>query len=234
MPIQPTVFDNGVSTLSEGMWNWFPYPSPHLFHTFFDDFNLFQTPDDWRVNATDIGNTSTGIIPGRGGLLGMTNSPANGDQHNAQYGADSWDMRFPARYYLYFRGFCSTWNQMNFAYGWAGAGLNSEDPTIDKFYFFKRAGQGIRFVSSDGVTAFSTDEFYFPADGDVIELAAFVDQNKQLTIYVFDKGVEKVNLNVVPNVLPNSAMRVTIYQRNGAAVANTLVVNTILASEEQF
>jgi hypothetical protein len=234
MPIQPTVFKNGVSTNSEGVANWFPYPDDALFHQLFDDFNHVDINNEWEHLFTGFG---AGAFQGngRGGILNMLNSPNIGDIHMIQTRANCFSPREldNKRFYIRISLLSPDWINHGTLIGLADPGLGAltaankfffrSPPGTDAFTFLSERNGGSTWVSPILVTGIVPNQIF--------NLDMFLDEEDIGYFYVNGKLVHK---EVIPaDAIPDDTITPMIYGDNGGAVSQELYTDYFHIAEER-
>ena len=229
MPRQPTVLKNGVSTNEQGLANWYPYPDPDLFHIIWDDFSKFN-PADWDIQAT--GAATQNIVNARGGLLEMVNTGTLGDEHIIQTQARVFDIEDDKRYYMSFSLTSPDYENQTIICGLSepGFGVNTSN---ERFYFgFRPTSSDVNFYAFTGGAGYVSPVLANPANGEMIKLAAFLDERKVLSLYVNDRQVEKVDLAALGSpVLPMAPISGVLYQRSTGSIERVQFDNMLIAEE---
>jgi len=237
-PIQPTVLENGVSTTSTGLFNYFPYPDPTAFHTFWSDFDSLDLTNVWSHLFTNAAALAT-TFPGIGGQIRLQNSNAANDQNLIQLVNNSFSFEFnnlgirtPKRLFINCRIRASSYANQNLAFGIATSGLGTTTQPL-RFLLVKPPNAGWRLDVANNANTFTSDEVLVPANLTTYELGVFLDKNNDVYVYVDKKLAFKGNLPNVVFPVAGLGLDLIIYQQNFNASINNIFVDHILCSQER-
>ena len=224
--IQTTNLPGGLSTAPIGSTlTAYAAPDPTVFHTYFNDFDVF-TAGDWTGTAT--GSVTNSIIAGDGGWLGLANSASNNDLDSLQ---------------LKTAGFLITAGQL----AWFKTRFKVSNATnsnvvvglipIDTTPIANTAGISFSKLATSttlncliaNASAATTVSVGTMADDTFVTVGWHYTGS---AVNVFLNGSEVNGTTVLTN-LPTVALALTIAVSNGTAAANTLTVDYVMATTER-
>lgn len=230
--MNPTRFPGGLTTSTvNDPTGAMGQLDPTKFHTFFNDFDTFNT-GDWAINEIGAGGTSA-LGAGDGGLLVLTTDALDNDAIQIQNTVASFLMASGKQAFFRCRLKIEDATQSDLLVGLAALDSTVFDVT-DGIFFQKDDGDALVdfYVQKDastgrtstvGITSMANDTF--------IELAWHYDGSQWVTAYV--NGVLTARLSAASTYLPDTVLTPTVAYRAGEAGAIACTVDYILVAKER-
>lgn len=218
-----------VNVAESSLFADYRQPDPKLYHQYFNDFDTYVAAD-WVVTAT--GAATEALAAGNGGWLLLTNSAANNDLVALQKTPSSFtlDTTKPSWFEASFKVSDATKSALVM-------GLQVIDTTpldvTDGIYFLKSAAStSVAIISRKDATTGSTTATAIAtmADDTFIKLGWYYDGAGKLIYSV--NGVIGGSLDIT-NFFPDTAVTVSFALQNGEAVAKTMTLDFLVASQER-
>ena len=226
-----TRFPFGVTNVAESnLFADMPRPDDTLFHTYFNDFDVY-TAGDWVVTAT--GSTTQALTAGDGGWLLLTNSAADNDLLALQKTPAAFSFTAGKRAWFRARFKVNDATQSDIVFGMQVVDTTPLDVT-DGVYFLKaddaatvdiicRKNATTGSVSASAISTMANDTF--------TSLGWYYDGIDKIT-YAVD-GVVLGSISATSAYLPDTTCTVSFALQNGAAAAKTMTVDYIYAAFER-
>lgn len=227
----PQRFSNGVTNVgSESTMGQFLSPDPTKVHLFFDDFDTY-TAGQWTVTETQAGATEA-LTDGDGGLLLITNTATENDAVSMQKVGESFLMATGKKAWFKTRFQVSAATQSDLLMG-----LVITDTTplacTDGVFFRKADGAlTVNFVVVKDSVESELSGVGTMADATNIILGWYYDGLTTFYIYVNDVLVATHSYTAT-SFPSDEALTVTMHHETGAAGAQTMTVDYILAAKER-
>lgn len=207
-------------------------PDPTLFHTFFDDFDVY-TAGGWVVTETQAGATQA-LTAGNGGLLLLTNSAADNDLVSLQKTPASYAFTAAKKAWFSARLMVSDATQSDVQVGIVIVDTTPFDAT-DGVYFQKDDGVATVdvYVRKDATTGSNKVSAVTTMVTDTqIVLQWYYDGNGRL--YYGANGAQLGSMDASSTYLPDATnLTVSVTVQNGEAVAKTMTVDYLFAAFER-
>ena len=230
-----TRFTNGITNVSEtNPLSMYRAPDPTIYHEIMDDFDQY-TAANWVVTETQAGATQA-LTAGDGGILLLTNSAADDDLISLQSLVANFAMTAGKKAFFKCRFKVSDATQSDVMVGLV---------IVDTTPFASAPTDGIYFRKHDGDTKidFSVRKDTSTGANDVNAVGTLVSDTYITLAWYYD-GVDKVfyyvddvckgSLAATSAYLPDATnLAVTIALQNGEAVAKTMSIDYVFASEER-
>lgn len=227
----PSRFPNGVgNSTSTSAMGMLPFPDPTKFHTWFDDFDDYDT-NMWTETATSVGTgTSAVTVPDAdGGLARITTAANENDGIFIEWDSETFVMEAGKK----------AWMKMRFQVGDAIQsdmiiGLHSTDTTpldaTHRFAFITEDGSAAMFFNvDDNTTDADSDTVVTLADDTFVVLGMYYDGAGTIALYLND-----VKITTMTSVgVPSGEMAVGIGYLNGAAGAETTDIDYLMVVKER-
>lgn len=231
----PTRFTSGVTTTDRNSTlGFFGLPDPTGWHTYFDDFDTFNTAD-WTITTVEAGSGSAteALTDGDGGLLLITNDNALLDADFFNKVGESFLLTAGKRAFFKARFKVSDATQSDFVMGLQVTDTTPLDAT-DGIYFMKDDGDALLDVycrknastgstSAAGIATVVSDTF--------LTVGWAYDGKSSLAYFVND--VQLGTLDASSTYLPDTELTVSFGIQNGEAAAKTMTVDYIFAAQER-
>jgi len=230
----PTRFPYGVTTATKtANLGMFGLPDPTGWHTYFNDFDTFNTAD-WTITTTEAGSGSAteALTDADGGVLLVTNDNADNDADFFQKVGESFLMQTGKKALFKARFKVSDATQSDVVMGLQVTDTTPLDVT-DGIYFLKPDDAAVvNVVCRKDATTGSTSASSITslADDTWIVLGWYYDGKGNLTYFV--DNVQRGTI-AVSDYLPNTELTVSFGIQNGAAAAKTMSVDYIFAAKER-
>jgi hypothetical protein len=229
--MSPTRFPSGVTNAAKTSdMGMFGLPDPTSFHTFFDDFDVYQAAD-WTATATSVGTgtSAAAIADADGGILRITTAANENDGLFLESMGESFLMETGKK----------AWIKARFSVGDAIQsdliiGLHSTDTTP------LSAAMRFAFTSDDGSAAlyFNVDDNTTDTDSDTVATLA---DDTFVVVGAYWDGVDSIELflngakitTMTGIAVPGAEMAVGIGYLNGAAGAETTDIDYIMVAKQR-
>lgn len=233
MSSTPTRFPGGLTTVrTPNPLGQYGLPDPTGWHTYFNDFDTYVAAN-WTVTTTQAGSGSSteALTNGDGGLLLITNDNADDDNVFMQKVGESFLLQTGRKCFFKTRFKTSDATQSDLVIG-----LQVTDTTplsvTDGVYFLKADGAAtFDIVCRKDATTGSTSASAIAslADDTFVSLAWYYDGKGNLAYYVND---DQLGTLAVTDYLPDTTLTLSFGIQNGEAVAKTMTLDYLFASEE--
>lgn len=235
-------FPNGVSTDYEyGPTGAYGLPDPTKYHTWFDDFDNFES-DQWVITTVDGGTDGNEVIAvndGDNGILTITTNDADDDAENIQWSGDdastvteTWlvesgkPMWFKARFQL------SDATQSDMVIGLCVTDTDVVGGVVDGVYFKKDDGDtNLDFVVTKDSTPTTASAIATLADATYATVAFYFNGIDNIELWVDDVRVGSAASTNIPD---NEELAVTMAIQAGEAAAKTMLVDYIYVSKQRL
>lgn len=226
----PTRFPVGVTNSASGTnTGMYGLPDPSSWHQYFDDFDTY-TAGQWTITAVGAGTTALTDIDG--GAILLTNAAADDDSRFHQKVGESFLMTAgkPAIFKARFK--VSDATQSDLVIGLQVTDTTPLDAT-DGIYFIKADGStSLSAVCRKNATTGSTSLTAATLANDTfVTVGWYYDGKASVAVFVDDAQVG--TLDGSSTYLPDTELTVSFGIQNGEAVAKTMTVDFILASESR-
>lgn len=226
--IHTTNIPSGITNaVLESVMTGFGADDPSVFHTYWNDFDVF-TAGDWTGTAT--GSVTNAVAAGNGGILSMANSAANNDLDSLQLKAASFAI--VAGYKAWFKCRVNISNATNAELTIGLIQTTTTPLTVtDGIYFSKAAASTTltgNIAKSSAITTVTPVATL--ANTTYVNLGWYYDGASSVKFYV--NNVFIIGTTTLTN-LPTANLNLTIAVANGTAAANTLLVDYIGAFNER-
>lgn len=227
-----TRFPNGVANCGDtAFFADMGQLDPTKFHTYFEDFDTFNT-GDWTITTTEAGagSATEALADGDGGLLLITNDAADNDADFFQKVGESF--KFVSGKKLWFK---SRFKVSDATQSDVVIGLQITDTTpldvTDGVFFLKADGAAtVDFLVEKNNTATTTSSVATLVADTFIVLGFYYDGASTIQIWVDDAVV---GTSVTTNLVDDEELTISFGIQNGEAVAKTMTVDYILAVKER-
>lgn len=226
----PTRFPVGVTNSAPGTnTGMYGLPDPSSWHQYFDDFDTYLA-GQWTITAVGAGTTALTDIDG--GAILLTNAAADDDSRFHQKVGESFLMTSgkPAIFKARFK--VSDATQSDLVIGLQVTDTTPLDAT-DGIYFIKADGStSLSAVCRKNATTGSTSLTAATLANDTfVTVGWYYDGKASVAVFVDDAQVG--TLDGSSTYLPDTELTVSFGIQNGEAVAKTMTVDFILASESR-
>lgn len=230
--ITVTQFPGGVGSVAgNSPWTAFRAPLPTQYHTFFDDFDRFNSAD-WTITTVEAGagDATEALTDGDGGLLLITNDAADDDSDFFQKKGESF--RFASGKKLFFesRFKVSDATQSDLVMGLQITDTEPLDVT-DGVFFIKSDGAAtvtLRVEKDNTATASSTVATM--ANNTFVRLGFYYNGVDAVFAVVDGAAVARLATTNLPD---DEDLTVSFGIQNGEAVAKTMTVDYIFVAKER-
>lgn len=230
----PTHFRSGLSTNAPGaaLYNY-GLPDPSLWHTYFNDFDIF-TAGDWTITETGTGTRAVTAVDG-GNLL-ITNAALDNDNNQLQLKAASFTLAAAKRAYFKARFKASEATQVDLVFGLQVTNTAAFTPATvtDGIYFYKDDGDtNINVVVKKNDTTGKNAKANIGtfAASTVTTWAWEYDGNGKCNFFIDD--VKKWQLDASSTYFPDTILNLTFGIMNGDGNARNLTLDYVLAAVER-
>lgn len=227
--ITVTRFPNGVTNRSEDdlLGGSLRMLDPTRYHTFFEDFDYYVA-DDWTITGTNAGTPA--LSDGDGGLLAIVNDTADDDGTFLQKVGESFTVESGKRLFFKARLEVLDAEDSDFIVGLAITDSTPLDAS-DGIFFRKDDGdQNLDIVSVKNSVAVSSIAATVES-GEVFELGFMYDGLGR--VYYSFNGTVLGYLEPGASLPDDEVLTITVGIQNGAAAANAMTVDYILAAKER-
>jgi hypothetical protein len=226
----PTRFPVGVTNSAPGTnTGMYGLPDPSSWHQYFDDFDTYLA-GQWTITAVGAGTTALTDIDG--GAILLTNAAADDDSRFHQKVGEGFLMTAgkPAIFKARFK--VSDATQSDLVIGLQVTDTTPLDAT-DGIYFIKADGStSLSAVCRKNATTGSTSLTAVTLANDTfVTVGWYYDGKASVAVFVDDAQVG--TLDGSSAYLPDTELTVSFGIQNGEAVAKTMTVDFILASESR-
>jgi hypothetical protein len=226
----PTRFPVGVTNSAPGTnTGMYGLPDPSSWHQYFDDFDTYLA-GQWTITAVGAGTTALTDIDG--GAILLTNAAADDDSRFHQKVGEGFLMTAgkPAIFKARFK--VSDATQSDLVIGLQVTDTTPLDAT-DGIYFIKADGStSLSAVCRKNATTGSTSLTAATLANDTfVTVGWYYDGKASVAVFVDDAQVG--TLDGSSAYLPDTELTVSFGIQNGEAVAKTMTVDFILASESR-
>ena len=224
-----THFTSGVTNVSStGSGGLLKEPSNRKYHSYFEDFNIYNA-GDFTITTTEDGSGSAAeaLIDGDGGLLQITNAAGDNDHDFFQLKKEGFLYETTKQLAFFFRFKANDATQSDIV-----AGLQLTDTTpldvTDGIFFLKADGAAtIDFIVEKDSTQ-STLTLPNSLADDTFMTIGFVYNPRDQKFRVYQNNVEAGTV-VNTNAPDNEELNVSFGIQNGAAAAKVLTVDYVEA-----
>lgn len=231
----PTRFTSGVTTAERpATLGFFGLPDPTGWHTYFNDFDTFNTAE-WTITTVEAGSgaATEALADGDGGLLLITNDNADNDADFFNKVGESFLLTAGKRAFFKARFKVSDATQSDFVMGLQVTDTTPLDAT-DGIYFMKDDGDAqldvyCRKNATTGST--SATNIATVASDTFLTVGWAYDGKSSLAYFVND--VQLGTLDASSTYLPDTELTVSFGIQNGEAAAKTMTVDYIFAAQER-
>ena len=240
----PVRFPFGVTTADKvDPLAMYGHPDPTTWHTYFNDFDTFNTAD-WTITTVEAGagSATEALTDADGGILLITNDAADNDSDFFQKVGESFLPTSGKRLLGKFRFKTSDATQSEL---YLGLMVTDTDPfsstagdgVTDGIFFMKEDGStdvGF-YVQKDATTGQLTTSAIATLVSDTwTELAFAFDGKRYITLW--KDGVQVANVDLTTTLatyLPDTELTVSYGLKNGEAVAKTLSIDYLFVAQER-
>lgn len=227
-----TRFPSGVTNVAkESTLGMLGMPDPTKFHTFFDDFDRFNTAD-WTITTTEAGasSASEALANEDGGVLLITNDAADNDNDFFQKVGESFKFESGKKLWFKARFKVSDATQSDFVIGLQITDTSPLD-TTDGVFFQKDDGDAnLDFHVEKDNSATSATAIATVADATYLTVGFYYNGSDEVQYFVNDTKLGTLATTNLPN---DEELTISFGIQNGEAVAKTMSVDYILAVKER-
>lgn len=237
MPGTPARFPNGFTTAAKtNPLGNFVDADPMKWHTYFNDFDAYVA-GDWTV--TSVGAATQALANVDGGALLLTDTALDNDSTQIQKVGSSFLLATDKKFIFKARFKVSDATQSDFLIGLAVAdttllGAIDGDGVTDGVFFSKDDGDALLDFQCQkdattgqsraaGIATVVTDTF--------MTVACAYDGKSELKYFVNDAHLGSIAVSSAN--LPDTILTISIALMNGEAVAKTMTIDYVFASQER-
>jgi len=228
----PTRFPSGVTNVTKtdplGM---FGMPDPTSWHVYFNDFDEYNSTDNWTETATSAGSgtSATSFADVDGGAVRITTAANENDGLFAEKSGESFLIETGKKAFIKTRLRVGDATQSDLIVGLHSTDTTPLDATL-RFAFISEDGSASVFFNvDDNTTDADSDSVATLADDTWITLAAYYDGKGNIELYA--DGEKQTTMTSVD--VPGDNMAVGFGYLNGAAGAETTDIDYILIAKER-
>ncbi len=227
----PTRLPSGVGTVkASNPLGMFGMPDPTKVHTFWDDFNTFDS-NQWTLTATSVGagTSAVAIADADGGIARITTAANENDGLFAEGIGEIFLLETGKQFWFKTRLSVGDAIQSDLIVGLHSTDTTPLDATLRAAFISEDGSANVFFNVDDNTTDADSSTVTTLADDTFVTLAAYYDGGTEIKLYANDLRVT----TMTGVSLPGAEMAIGFGYLNGAAGAETTDFDYIFAAKER-
>jgi len=228
----PTRFPSGVTNVTKSNpLGMFGMPDPTSWHVYFNDFDEYNSTDNFTETATSAGTgtSATSLADVNGGAVRITTAANDNDGLFAEKNGESFLIETGKKAFIKTRFRVGNAIQSDLIIGLHSTDTTPLDATL-RFAFISEDGSASLFFNVDDNTTDEDSSSLVTLEDDTwVSVAAYYDGKGNIALYVND--VQQTTMTSVD--VPGDLMAVGFGYLNGAAGAETTDIDYILVAVER-